>query len=370
MRENDIVARIGDDKFAISMSRDFGANSIQGVAIRLSALMAQPLEIDGKIIHMTSSIGIGIAVPDEADPETLLKNAEVALHWSKSEGGGAIRVFQQSMDKTLHERMNLESELRRAVMNEEFEMYYQPQIDMETGRIIGCEALMRWDHPKRGFVSPEVFISIAEETGLIHRLGEWSLKQSSRDALCWPLPVNIAVNLSPKQIEIGGMEKIVSEVLQETGLSPHRLELEVTENVLIKNPIHAITTLNIMHEMGVAIAMDDFGTGYSSLAYLSRIQFDKIKIDRSFIKKLETDPNVLPIVRAMISLGHSLKSKVIAEGVETECHSEILLREGCQLAQGYLYAKPMPQSELVKFMMRSMPSASGSSYEENTGMVA
>ncbi len=349
-RKGDIVARVSDDKFAIAMCRVFGRNGIQTGARRLSTRMTQPMNIDGNIIHLTASIGIGYAVPGELEASKLLKNAEVALRWCKADGGGTIRVFQQSMDKTLHERMNLEHELRHAFNNDELDLYYQPQIDMRNGGVIGCEALMRWNHPKRGFISPEVFISIAEQTGLIHRLGEWALDRACRDALRWRDPVKVAVNLSPKQIEAGSFENIVSQALEKSGLPTHRLELEVTENILLKKSERAIATLDQLRDMGVAIAMDDFGTGYSSLAYLSQFRFDKIKIDRSFIMKLHDDPKSLPIVRAMIGLGRSLGSRVIAEGVETILDAKILQQEGCHLAQGYFYAKPMPQAELLKFL--------------------
>lgn len=350
VRQGDIVARISDDKFALAMCRNFGSGGIQDIATRLNAHIAQPLNFNSNIIHMTSSIGIGFAKPDEADAATLLKNAEVALHWSKSEGGGAIRVFQRSMDKTLHEQMNLESELRHAVMNDSLELFYQPQIDMRTGTVIGCEALMRWEHPKRGFISPEIFISLAEETGLIHRMGEWALKRACNDALAWPNSIKIAVNLSPRQIEAGGLGSIVSEALEQSGLHANRLELEVTENILLKDSERAIATLDQLRDAGISIAMDDFGTGYSSLAYLSQFRFDKIKIDRSFIMNMEQDPQVVPIIRTMITLGHSLGSKVIAEGVEKQSDIDLLLSENCELAQGYFYAKPMPQSQLLTFL--------------------
>ncbi|MBZ0215172.1 MAG: EAL domain-containing protein, partial [Fimbriimonadaceae bacterium] len=249
------------------------------------------------------------------------------------------------------------------VMNDGLDLYYQPQIDMSTGLVIGCEALMRWKHPKRGFISPEIFVPLAEDTGLIHRMGEWALKRACGDALRWPAPINIAVNLSPKQIEAGGLGGIVSEALKKSGLPAKRLELEVTENILLKDSERAIATLDQLRDTGISIAMDDFGTGYSSLAYLSQFRFDKIKIDRSFILRMEDDPNVLPIIRTMITLGHSLGSKVIAEGVEKKSDADVLLREGCKLAQGYYYAKPMPQARLISFLAKQSLPESGKASE-------
>jgi predicted signal transduction protein with EAL and GGDEF domain len=281
-----------------------------------------------------------MAPSDGRDPDTLLRNADMALYRAKEEGRGAYRFFEPAMDAKMQFRRALELDLRKALAMEEFELFYQPLVNLQTDEITGCEALLRWRHPERGLVAPMTFIPLAEDIGLIGPIGAWVLKQACREAATWPRNIKVAVNLSPVQFKNGGLVSEVIAALDESGLAADRLELEITETVLLQDTDATVATLNKLRDIGVRISMDDFGTGYSSLGYLRKFPFDKIKIDQSFIRDLADNPDSIAIVRAVASLSSSLGMCTTAEGVETEEQLLRLRAEGCTEVQGYLISKP------------------------------
>ena len=309
------LARLGGDEFAL-ISGGSDAASAHELAERLLASVTEDFEIDGHRLRIGLSIGIAIYPADGTDASSLLGNADAALHRAKGGGRGTIRFFEAEMDQRLRERRALVQDLQTAAERSELVVYYQPQARMD-GEITGFEALLRWRHPMRGLIAPDTFIPAAEESGLILPIGEWVLRESCREAASWPKPLNIAVNLSPVQFRHGDLPGLVHSVLLETGLAPGRLELEITESVLIDDLARGLTILRRLKLLGVQIAMDDFGTGYSSLSNLQAFAFDKIKIDRSFISSLDSSPQSATIVRAVIGLGRGLDLPVIAEGVES-----------------------------------------------------
>ena len=280
---------------------------------------------------------------DGKDTITLLANADAALYRAKSDGRQLVRFFDPEMDRHLRERYALQQDLRSAVASGELRLNYQPLAEMD-GTVFGFEALVRWHHPRNGLVSPAIFIPLAEQSGLIMEIGEWTLRQACKDAASWTSPLQISVNMSPVQFRHGDLFDLVRRVLDETGLAPERLELEITEGVLINDPARALAILQRLKSLGVSIAMDDFGTGYASLSSLQSFPFDKIKIDRSFIAVLGPSEQSRAVVRAVVGLGRNLGIPVIAEGVETEAQLYILLQEGCRLVQGYLLGRPQPIS--------------------------
>src|SRR5581483_6876924 len=287
------------------------------------------------------SVGIAIYPTDAADGQALVANADAALYRAKAEGPGSYRFFDPQMDRELRESRALQHDLKAAIENREFTLVYQPEANID-GEVIGFEALVRWNHPVQGLIMPAKFIPLAEDSGLIVPLGELILREACREAATWSKPLQLAINLSPAQFRNGDLAGLVHSVLLETGLSASRLELEITEGVLIDDFSHAQSTLRRLKSLGVKIAMDDFGTGYSSLSYLQSFPFDKIKIDRSFIADIATNHNNAAIVRAVISLADSLNLPVLAEGVETEEQHAVLNRAGCNQIQGYLLGRPQP----------------------------
>jgi diguanylate cyclase (GGDEF)-like protein/PAS domain S-box-containing protein len=339
--EGAFLARLGGDEFALIISGGSHPASAHALAERLMASVAEDFELDGHRLRIGLSIGIAIYPADGTDASSLIGNADAALHRAKSGGRGTIRFFEADMDQRLRERRALVHDLQDAVESGELLVYYQPQARID-GEITGFEALVRWRHPTRGLIAPDMFIPAAEESGLILPIGEWVLRESCREAASWPKPLNIAVNLSPVQFRHGDLPGLVHAVLLETGLAPGRLELEITESVLIDDLARGLTILRRLKLLGVHIAMDDFGTGYSSLSNLQAFAFDKIKIDRSFISSLDTSPQSATIVRAVIGLGRGLDLPVIAEGVETNKQLEFLSAEACTAVQGYLVGKPLP----------------------------
>jgi len=339
--EGAFLARLGGDEFALIISGGSHPASAHALAERLMASVAEDFELDGHRLRIGLSIGIAIYPADGTDASSLIGNADAALHRAKSGGRGTIRFFEADMDQRLRERRALVHDLQDAVESGELVVYYQPQARID-GEITGFEALVRWRHPTRGLIAPDMFIPAAEESGLILPIGEWVLRESCREAASWPKPLNIAVNLSPVQFRHGDLPGLVHSVLLETGLPPGRLELEITESVLIDDLARGLTILRRLKLLGVQIAMDDFGTGYSSLSNLQAFAFDKIKIDRSFISSLDTSPQSATIVRAVIGLGRGLDLPVIAEGVETNKQLEFLSAEACTAVQGYLVGKPLP----------------------------
>jgi len=335
------VARLGGDEFTVIATDGEQPRAAEELADRMLAAMAEDFQIDGRPLRLGLSVGVAIYPTDGADAAALVANANAALYRAKAEGRGAFRFFEPDMDKRLRERRVLQQELQEAIARNEIMLHYQPQARIDR-EIIGFEALVRWNHPQRGMISPGTFIPIAEESGLIGEMGEWILREACRQAASWPNPLQIAINLSPVQFRHGDLPALVHSVLIETGLAPARLELEITEGVLIDDFSRAVSILRRLKMLGVRIAMDDFGTGYSSLSYLQSFPFDKIKIDQAFISNLERNPQSTTIVRAVIGLARGLEVPVLAEGVETADQLAFLAKESCEQIQGYLIGRPRP----------------------------
>ena len=340
LRQGDLIARLGGDEFAIALVDVTNLGDVMAFMNRLVEALRRPLQVMGKEMLVTTSVGIALAPADGDTATTVLRHAGIALARAKGDGGQRMCFFEQSMDKALQRRRMVEHELRLALGREEFEVVYQPQYDLATERQCGSEALIRWHHPVHGKIAPGHFISVAEDTGLIVPLGEWVLRRACRDAVNWPAPLFVSVNLSPAQFRDGDVAETVAQVLNETGLPPERLELEITESLLINDTEEVLGKLNRLRQLGVHIAMDDFGTGYSSLSYLARFPFSKIKIDRQFIRNMTRDTAMRAIVKTIIALGKSLDVTITAEGVETEEQAAMLREFGCPQVQGFLYGYP------------------------------
>jgi diguanylate cyclase (GGDEF)-like protein len=353
IRDVDLVARLGGDEFAIMQAGASQPTDATALASRLIEVIGAPYELDGKQVAVGLSIGIALAPGDGLDPEQLLKNADMALYRAKSDGHGLYRFFEPEMDARMQARRNLEIDLRKAIANGEFELFYQPLVDMKTEYVTGFEALIRWHHPERGMIPPLDFIPIAEETGLIVPMGDWVLRQACAEAATWPSNVKIAVNLSPVQFKNKVLLPSVVSALAASGLSPNRLELEITESVLLQDSGATLAVLHELRGLGVRISMDDFGTGYSSLSYLRKFPFDKIKIDQSFIFDMSDHDDSLAIVRAVIAMGSGLGIATTAEGVETAEQFKQLKLEGCTEVQGYLFSPPRPAAD-VKGLLASI----------------
>jgi predicted signal transduction protein with EAL and GGDEF domain len=312
--------------------------------------IGDPYLLDGHSVVIGASIGIAMAPGDGDDSEKLLKNADMALSRAKNDSRGTFSFFEAGMDARAQSRRKIEIDLRDAIQNDVLRPYYQPLVDLATGRITGFEALVRWPHPERGMVSPAEFIPVAEETGLINPLGALMLRRACADAALWPDDVRVAVNLSPLQFRIGNLLSLVMNVLKETGLPARRLELEITETLLLEKSSQVLATLHALRALGVRISMDDFGTGYSSLSYLRSFPFDKIKIDQSFVRDLGSNRDAQAIVRSIISLGMGLGVTITAEGVETEAELSCLRAEGCHEGQGFLFSRARPNAEIVALL--------------------
>ena len=343
------LARIGGDEFMLIVTEGAQPDGAIAVAERLLGAFADDFTIDNRQLHIGLTIGGAVYPDDGANANTLMVNADTALYRAKAECRGTALFFAPEMSARAGERLALQADLRLAIARNELELHYQPQVRM-TGETIGFEALIRWRCPKRGLVSPALFIPIAEECGLIVSIGEWVLREACREAASWVNPLSVAVNVSPVQFQSGDLPNLVHSILLETGLSPARLELEITENVLINDFSRAVSILRRLKTLGIQIAVDDFGTGYSSLSYLHSFAFDRIKIDRAFIGDLDHNRHSMIIVRAVIGLGHSLDVPVLAEGVETEIQHAMLVQEGCDAMQGYLTGKPLPIEEYASLI--------------------
>ena len=344
VREQDTVARLGGDEFAIVAS--LAPPDASALAARVVEEISQPYNLDGQRIVIGISIGIALEPGDGGDPDALLRNADLALYRAKAQGRNTYRFFELEQDLCLTERYKLEQDLRRAIGAGEFELHYQPICSIATGRTTSMEALARWRHPVHGLISPDRFIPLAEETGLINSLGEWVLHQACTDAVSWPSHIKVAVNLSPVQFQGPDLVDRVATILADTGLQPKRLELEITETVLLQRSNDNIRTLQELSALGISIALDDFGTGYSSLSYLRLFRFDMIKIDRSFVSEMAEMEASAAIVCAVANLGRSLGVVTVAEGVETEEQLELLRAAGCTQAQGYLLGRPISAADL------------------------
>jgi len=348
VREHDTVARLSGDEFAIIQLGAAAVDDVSVLAERLVDTMALPFELNGQQMVIGTSIGIAIFPGDADSGEDLVRAADTALYRAKGAGRGTYRFFEADMDARLQERRVLERDLRQALTLGQFELHYQPLVSCgaDTDDVLGFEALVRWRHPERGLVSPVEFIPVAEECGLIMPLGEWVMRTACAQAATWQNGKKIAVNLSPIQFRHADLAKHILTILAQTGLSPGRLELEITEGVLIEETERTLATLGTLKAAGVSVSLDDFGTGYSSLSYLQRFAFDKIKIDRSFIWEMERNPDSMAIVRSVIALGRSLRITVIAEGVETPTQLALLQEEHCDQVQGFLLGRPLPAEDL------------------------
>jgi len=324
---------------------------------RIRDSVIKPYQIEGHQIVTDISIGISVAPMDAVESNELLRNADMALYDAKGDGRGTFRFFEPEMNTRMKARRELEMDLRKALASEQFELHYQPLVVLETNEVNGFEALLRWNHPTRGLISPADFIPIAEETGLIVPLGEWVLKAACTEAVDWPDHIKVAVNLSPAQLNSRNLVSMVSAALNDSGMPAHKLQLEITETVLLQNTFTTLATLHELRKMGVQIALDDFGTGYSSLSYLRSFPFDKIKIDRSFIQDLSNGAEPLAIVNAVAGLAKCLNMTSTAEGVETQQQMDVLQSIGCTEMQGYLFSHARPAHEIRQFFQQRVTKA-------------
>ncbi len=343
----DRIARLGGDEFAILQISAAQPGSSIALAEKIIEVVGQPNSIDGHDVTVGASVGIAVARPGDINTENFLKSADLAMYSAKSDGRGTYRMFDPEMDAIVQARRLLERDMRTALAQDGFRLFYQPLVNLQTKKVTAFEALMRWQHPERGMVPPSDFIPVAEEMGLIVQLGEWALRQACAEATEWPDGVCVSVNLSPLQFSKGNLVSSVMSALASAGLPASRLELEITESVLLEKSERNITILNQLRDLGVRISMDDFGTGYSSIGYLRSFPFDKIKIDQSFVRDLLVDEGSLAIVRAIAGLGVSFGMITTAEGVETEEQMRCLNLEGCIEVQGYLYSRPVPADEIA-----------------------
>lgn len=352
VRTASVIARLGGDEFGILLPNTCSTEQPEALATRLSEVLSQPYEIYGQHIRIGVSIGIALAPHDGSDPELLLRASDMALYAAKAAGRGTYRFFHKSMAEQLRVKRQLELDLRDAIDNEQLALHYQPVLSIADKTINGFEALMRWEHPIRGMVPPSEFIPIAEETGLIVALGSWAIRKACEQATTWPEELSVAVNVSPMQFRNGNLVATVSDALRDTGLSPSRLDLEITETILMQESDSTVLVLHQLRDLGVRISMDDFGTGYSSLSYLRSFPLDKIKIDRAFVKDLGVAPASDVIIRSVIDIATTLKMTTTAEGVETREQFERLAALGCSEAQGYYLSKAVPVSQVPELISK------------------
>jgi diguanylate cyclase (GGDEF)-like protein len=349
-----LVARLGGDEFSVIQVGAHQPHDAVTLGEQIIARLSEPYEIKGFQIVIGASVGVSLAPNDGEGADDLLRNADLALYRAKTEGRGTLRFFEPHMDAQMQARRELELDLRRALVNNEFELYYQPLVNIESDAVCGFEALIRWNHPTRGMVSPDEFISLAEEVGEIEAIGSWVLRTACQEAASWPEDIKVAVNLSPLQFRSGSLVLHVTSALAATRLRADRLELEITEGLLLQDTEATLATLHQLRALGVRISMDDFGTGYSSLSYLRKFPFDKIKIDRSFVRDLSETDDCIAIVRAVMDLGYGLGMSTTAEGVETVEQLAHLRREGCIEAQGYLISPPRPAGAVAEMLFAQL----------------
>jgi diguanylate cyclase (GGDEF)-like protein len=347
LREGDMLARLGGDEFAIIQSDAPQPSASIALATRLIDLIGRAYAIDGHILHIGASVGIALSPDDGVEPNVLLRNADLALYRAKEEGRGCYRFFEVGMNERMQSRRAMEIDLRRALAFKELQLEYQPQIDLATNAIVGFEALIRWHHPVRGTVQPSEFIPLSEEIGVIVPIGEWVLRTACAQAAAWPAHISLAVNLSPVQFRQGKVLETVVSALAQSGLSPNRLELEITEGALLEDAEAVIHVLDSLRMLGVKISMDDFGTGYSSIGYLQKFPFDAIKIDQCFVRDIDTIPHREAIVGTIIGLAKALGMKTVAEGVETESELSCIRVAGCDKVQGFLTGRPLSAAASV-----------------------
>ncbi len=349
IREFDLAARLGGDEFAIILVTSDMAEA-GAIASRIIERISRPYYFDGQLVQIGISVGITMAPADSRSPNGLMKNADLALYRAKTDGRGVWRAYDPEMDERMQERRTLQSDMRQAIAREEFRLEYQPILDFAEGRIVSAEALLRWQHPVRGLLGPGEFIHLAEESGLIVQIGEFVVRQACEEAATWPGNVSVAVNLSPLQFRDASLVEVINRAIDTAGLAPNRLEVEITETTMLETSSSTMQALWQLHARGVRIALDDFGTGYSSLSYLRRFPFDKIKIDRSFIRDLGYEKDDSSIILAIIGLAERMNMVVTAEGVETAEQAELLISYGCAQAQGFLFHRPMPAAQFMEVL--------------------
>lgn len=359
MPESDTIARIGGDEFDIILERREGTPWVDLMAQRMIDALAEPIELDGQSIYVGMSIGIALYPADGTDPETLQSHADAALHQAKAQGRGVLRFFSPELSSRARSRLTLEADLRQAIERQELVLHYQPQIDLQNGRIVGLEALVRWQHPVRGMVPPGEFIAFAEESGLVVRIGDWVLQEAARQISAWTAaglaPPQVAVNVSAVQLSRGHLLEAVQHCLAASGIAPQQLELEITESFIMLDRDRSLQSLAELKALGVRLSIDDFGTGYSSLAYLQQLEVHKLKVDMSFVRDMTTNRGNASIVRAVVAMGHSLGLEVVAEGVETPDQAGHLRRLHCNAMQGYLVSRPLPAEQMTTFMQTFAP---------------
>ena len=346
LRSMDLAGRLGGDEFAVIQSQLEHPQEAAKLAERLINVLSQPYDLNGHEMRCTVSIGIAIGPQDALTDDELLRSADAALYQAKRDGRCTFRFYEPGMNEALRARRVLEQDIRRAIKDDGFSLHYQPVFDLQERRISGYEALLRWQHPTHGNLPPDKFIPLAEETGLILPISDWVLRTACEEAVNWESETKVAVNLSSVQFSQSDVVDSVRRALEASGLPPDRLELEITESLLMNDTEGVLEDLHRLRELGISIAMDDFGTGYSSLAYLWRFPFDKLKIDRSFIADLETNPKVSEIVQTIINLGRTLNLSVTAEGIETPQQVDALADQGCDLGQGFFLGRPLAASDL------------------------
>ncbi|MEO7221847.1 MAG: EAL domain-containing protein [Devosia sp.] len=351
VREGDTLARVGGDEFLLLQSGAADPDKAAHFAERLIDTLSAPFFIQGQQTHIGASIGIALSPADGNEPEELLRNGDLALYRAKDEGRDTYRFFKPEMDGELRARRILEQDLRKAIVAEEFELYYQPFLDLARNQITGFEALIRWNHPVRGLVTPQSFIPLAEEIGLIVPIGEWVIREACRTAARWPSHLTMSVNISALQFRSPGLVQTVADALSESGLAASRLELEITETVLLSDKEATLSVLHQLRGRGVHIAVDDFGTGYSSFSYLRSFPFDKIKIDRSFVSDVVDNAGSLNIVRALAMLAKGMGMTSTAEGIETREQLESITAQGCTEMQGFLLSRPLPAAEIERVFL-------------------
>ncbi|HEY7959028.1 MAG TPA: EAL domain-containing protein [Sphingomicrobium sp.] len=350
-----IVARLGGDEFGVVQIGIHDPSETAALAAQIQEAVAVPYELNGHHLLINVSIGIALSPDEGLDADSLLRNADIALYGAKAGGRGTCKFFEKAMDDRMKLQRGLELDLRMALERDEFELHYQPILNLETDTICGCEALLRWNHPSRGLIPPAEFIPMAEDTGLIARIGEWVMRTACAAAATWPDDIRVAVNVSPAQLHTDGLLDAVLDALQSAGLAPHRLEIEITEAILMRNSETTLNTLHRLRKLGIRIAMDDFGTGFSSLSYLRRFPFDKIKIDQSFVRGLSETPESGAIVRTVANLAASFRMTTTAEGVETDLQRRIVEASGCTEMQGYLFSRPRTASAIVQLLHQHSP---------------
>jgi EAL domain-containing protein (putative c-di-GMP-specific phosphodiesterase class I) len=346
VRPADTVARLGGDEFVITLAEVAEVGDVGLVAKKIQDTLTRPFTVAGRELYVTASIGISLYPADGQDGESLLRQADIAMYRAKEEGRNTFRFFSAEMNQSSMETLDLEADLRRALERQEFVLHYQPKVDIASGRITGCEALVRWQHPEKGMIFPGTFIPLAEETGLIVSLDGWVLRTACSQNRQWQQaglpPISVATNLSARQFREPDLAEAVQRTLRETGLEPQYLSLEVTESLIMKDPVGAATTMRRFKDLGIELSLDDFGTGYSSLNYLRRFPVDCLKIDRSFITDVTTDSSAAAVATSIVAIAHSLGLHAVAEGVETREQLDFLRRCGCDSFQGYYFSKPLP----------------------------